>query len=131
MEKVLDASALLAYLEKEPGWEKVKETFIESAKTEKLMLMSVVNWGEVFYILIRDYGLEEARKIIFQIDNFPIELIPADRELAMQAAILKSTKKLGYMDSFAAALALQKKANLLTKDQECKSLSDTLDIVWI
>jgi hypothetical protein len=35
----------------------------------------------------------------------PIHLAPADLELAKQAAIFKSSKKMSYADCFAAALA--------------------------
>lgn len=101
MIKVLDASALLAYLEKESGYEKVKEAFVRAADTDKRLLMSTVNWGEVFYILAKEYDMDKAEEIAALIQTFPIEIISVDRELAKQAAIFKAEKKLPYADCFA------------------------------
>ena len=131
MVKVLDASALMAYLEKEPGHEKVTEALSKAVLSEKKLLMTVVNWGEVYYTLVREYGLEEAEKISGLIETFPIELILPDKELAKQAALLKATKKLPYVDSFAAALALTRKAQLVTTDGDFKAVENSISILWI
>ena len=118
MTRVLDASALIAYLEKEEGYEKVKDALSKAAETEKKLLMSAVNWGEVYYILVRHYDLEKAEEIARLIETFPVELVPADRELTKQAALYKALKKLPYADSFAAALTKIRKGELLTADKE-------------
>ena len=64
MVKVLDASALVAYLWKQAGHEKVQDFLSKAAESEKRLLMATVNLGEVYYLLIRDHGLEEADKIL-------------------------------------------------------------------
>ena len=104
MIRVLDAFALIAYLEKEQGYEKVKEALSKATDSEKKLLMSTVNWGEVYYILVRHYDLEKAGEILRLIETFPVELVPADEELTKQAALYKALKKLPYADSFAASL---------------------------
>ena len=131
MLKVLDASALLVYLEKEPSYEKVKELFVHASETEKNILMTAVNWGEVFYILVRDYGLEKAEEIQKIIDTFPIELVPADYVLAKQAALYKAQKKLPYADCFSAALAKLRKAELVTCDKDFKAVEGEIKIAWV
>lgn len=131
MEKILDASALMIYLEREPGWEKMREAFIQAAETDRKLLMTTVNWGEVFYLLIRDQGLEEAKEILRSIDTFPLELVPAGKELTHEAAILKMTRKLGYMDSFAAALTKLRGGELFTSDKDFRSVEDEIKIFWI
>ena len=131
MIKVLDASALIAYLEKEPGYEKVKEALSKAAETQKKLLMSTVNWGEVYYILVRHYGLEKADETLRLIETFPMELVPADEESAKQAALYKALKKLPYADSFAASLTKIRKGELLTTDKEFKSVEHDIKIVWV
>ena len=131
MTHVLDASALMAYLEKEPGYEKVKEALSTAAQTGKYLLMSAVNWGEVYYILVRDHDIEKAEEISRLIETFPIELVPADKEIARQAALYKALKKLPYADSFAAALAKTVKGDLFTADKDFKVVEHDIKITWI
>ncbi len=131
MIRVLDASALIAYLEKKAGCEKEKDSFLRPAETEKRLLMSVVNWGEVYYILIKEYGPDKAREVISLIETFPLDIIPDDTETAKQAAHYKALKKLPYADSFAAALSRIHKAELMTADKEFKRVEDEVKIIWI
>lgn len=120
MVKVLDASALMCYLEKETGYEVVKDLFIKASESGRNLLMATINWGEVNYIIVRDYGLQEADKVLNLINTFPIEFVPADLTLTGQAAFYKATKKLPYADCFAAALTKLRKGELITKDSGFK-----------
>lgn len=131
MVKVLDAYALMVYLEKESGYEKIKDFFARAAETGKKLLMSTVNWGEVFYILIRDYGIEEAENIQRAIETFPIEFVSADLELTKQAAHFKAAHKISHADCFAAALAKLNKGEVITGDKEFKLLENEVKIAWI
>ena len=131
MIRVLDASALLAYLNKESGHAIVKDALANAAETDRPLLMNTVNWGEVFYILIRAVGLKEAENTLQIIDTFPLEIVPATQELAMQAALYKSRGILSYADAFAAALARLKKAELLTSDHDFKAVERDIKIIWI
>lgn len=131
MVKVLDACALMAYLEKEPGYEKIKDLFIKAAEGGRDLLMTTVNWSEVFYILIRNYGFREADKIQHFIETFPIEFVPIDLALARQAALYKATKKLPLADCFALALAKLRKGELVTKDRDFKVAEEEVRIGWI
>lgn len=131
MTRVLDTHALMVYIEKEPGYEKVENLFYSCAESDKKLLMTAVNWGEVYYISIRERGEEETEKAMKIIDTFPIEVVEVDRALAKQAAIYKASYKMSYADCFAAALAKIKKAELLTGDKEFKQLENEIKILWI
>ena len=48
-----------------------------------------------------------------------------------QAALFKATHKMSYADCFAAALAKQKNAELITGDPEFKALEKDIKIVWL
>jgi hypothetical protein len=84
--------------------------------------MCVVNWGEVYYSVWRDQGPGFARHILAQMAQLPIHLVPADVELARHAAEFKANFNLRYVDGFAAALALQRKAGLATSDKDFASV---------
>jgi len=131
MSAVLDASALLVYLEGKEACEKVKKAFAIAAEKGSKLLMSTVNWGEVLYILIRRLGLEKAEQITALIETLPIELVSADQGTAGQAAQYKAIQKLPYADSFAAALAKLHGAELLTSDREFHLVEKDIRIAWL
>jgi predicted nucleic acid-binding protein len=58
----------------------------------------------------------------------PIELHPADRELADLAANLKSRVRFSLADAFAAALARKHKAGLVTGDPEFRAAEREIKI---
>jgi predicted nucleic acid-binding protein len=103
----------------------------KSAESGKDILMTTVNWGEVFYILLREHGQQEAEKIQRVIETFPIEFVSVDLALAKQAAIYKAEKGLPYADCFSAALTKLRKGELITRDREFKILEDEIGILWL
>jgi predicted nucleic acid-binding protein len=129
--RVLDSWALLCYLEKESGFEKIIQVFEDAVNDSQPLLMTVVNWGEVYYQVARRYGDNRAREIERLIDSFPIILVDIDRNLTREAARLKATKKMAYADCFAAALAKQRKAELYTGDPEFKAVEKEIKILWL
>ena len=93
--------------------------------------MSTVNFGEVYYLLIRDHGLEDADKILKVIETLPIEFMPPDLVITKQAAFYKAAKKLPYADCFAAALAKVHKGEVVTGDKEFKAIENDIKVIWI
>ncbi|MBL7126140.1 MAG: type II toxin-antitoxin system VapC family toxin, partial [Dehalococcoidales bacterium] len=113
-EYVLDSYALLAYLEGEPGGDRVKE-LLEAATEGKCRLhMSMVNLGEVVYIVERERGLPKAQEALACIAELPIEIVDADYNLTLASAHLKAQWSIAYADCFAAALSQLKGAPLVT-----------------
>jgi ribonuclease VapC len=129
--KVLDSWALLCYLEEEAGCQKIIHLFEKATELSEPLLMSVINWGEVYYQVARRYGEPQAREIERMIQSFPIAVIDADRELTREAARLKAGKRLAYADCFAAALAKIKKAELYTGDPEFKAVEKEVKVIWL
>jgi predicted nucleic acid-binding protein len=62
--------------------------------------------------------------------QLPIRLVPADAELARHAAEFKANFNLPYVDTFAAALALQRKASLVTSDKDFARVEKKVDLLW-
>ena len=127
---VLDASALMTFSANRPGAEKIEQLIQLAVAGKRELLMCVVNWGEVYYSVWRDQGPGFARQLLAQIAQLPIHLVPADAELARHAAEFKANFNLPYVDAFAAALALERKAALATSDRDFASVEKKLDILW-
>jgi uncharacterized protein len=129
--KVLDSWALMAYFKDEPAGPAVEE-LIHKASAEKIrLLLSVVNWGEVYYGMWRAGGQAAAEDVAGDLSRMPIELVEAGLHLTKQAAIYKATHKMSYADAFAAALAKSKNAELVTGDAEFKPLEKEIKINWL
>jgi predicted nucleic acid-binding protein len=129
--RVLDSYSLIAYFEAEPGAETVAAAVRSARESGLPLLLNVVNWGEVYYIILRELGAERVDQVMEAISNLPIEIITADQEITREAARLKSRGGIAYADCFAAALAKLRKSELLTGDPEFKQVSDVVKILWI
>jgi predicted nucleic acid-binding protein len=129
--KVLDSWALLCYLEQEPGFEKMIDLFEKAVESSKPLLMCIVNWGEVYYQVLRRFGDQKAQEIEQLIQTLPIILVEVNKELTREAARIKATKKMAYADCFAVALARLKKAELYTGDPEFKAVGKDIKVVWL
>jgi len=129
--RILDSYSLIAYVEGEAGAEKVIELFRLARDSGRDLLLSVINWGEVYYVTLREAGRERAEEVACLISTLPIEVIPVDLELTRRAAEFKSTKKMSYADCFAAALAKVRKAELVTGDKEFRQVDGEVKILWL
>ena len=128
---VLDSFALIAYFRGEPAGVPVKELLQKAGRSEKPLHMTEANYAEVKYTILRKDGAgawHEATKILVAL---PIEFHPVTRELADSAADYKSRVSFSLADAFAAALAKEKKAELVTGDPEFKALEKEIKIIWL
>jgi len=131
---VLDAHALMVLFNDEPGADEVERILLKAESGSPKLLMSVVNWGEIYYSLLRGASQEIAETKAHEIAGMQIELVPVDAddlELVRQAAAFKATRKMSYADCFAAALAKIKNAELVTGDREFKQLARDVKIHWL
>ncbi len=131
MNQVLDAHAVMVYLEKESGYERVRDALTRASETGRNLLMTSVNWGEVYYITRREKGEAAADEVMKVLDSFPIEVVDVDQPLARQAGVYKAGKKMSYADCFAAALAKTRKAEVITGDKEFREVEGEIKILWI
>jgi ribonuclease VapC len=131
---VLDAHALMVLFNDERGADEVERILLKAESGSPKLLMSVVNWGEIYYSILRGASQEMAETKAHEIAGMQIELVPVDAndlELVRQAAAFKATRKMSYADCFAAALAKIKNAELVTGDQEFKQLARDVKIHWL
>jgi predicted nucleic acid-binding protein len=126
---VLDANALIAFFEdRQPAAEKVGKILAECFHSDVPMWMSAVNWGEVYYTEWRRFGESNAQQAEMNLHRLPIVVLAADFQRATRAAALKQKHNLGYADSFAAELAIERNAWLVTADPEFERLGKTLSV---
>lgn len=128
---VLDSFALLAYFGAEPGGPQVKDLLGRARAGDVALYLSVINYGELIYVVEREQGAFAARRAIAAVDQLPIVVIEADRELTFAAAHVKAHHRLSYADAFAVALAQQLEATLLTGDPEFHAVEEFITIEWL
>jgi len=128
---ILDAQALLAFFGKERGHEKVESALIKALEAGSHLLIASVNFGEVYYVVLRRHGSEKAEEVARTIQSLPIEVVDVDPSLAKEAGRFKAKHKISYADCFAAALTKVNKGELLTGDREFEQLEGDIKIAWI
>jgi ribonuclease VapC len=128
---VFDSWAVIAYLEGEPAAEKVADHIADAHENDIPLFMSVVNAGEVWYIIARETSVSDADRSITEMRHLGIDFVDADWSLAHEAGGFKSKHKMSFADCFAAAVAKQKKAVLLTGDPEFKQVEQEITIDWL
>lgn len=126
---VLDANALIGFFEdREVAAEKIERLVGEALRHGLPLLMSAVNWGEVFYTAWRRHGESGACQTEARLQELPIAVVGVDRERASRAGALKQRHNLGYADAFAAELAIERGAWLVTADPEFSKVGKALSV---
>jgi ribonuclease VapC len=128
---VLDSFALTAFVQNEPGGVRVQELFFETQRGETRLAMTVVNLGEVLYIAYRRGGPPRFVDILNLIPDLPVEIVGVDMSLAVTASRLKAVLPIAYGDCFAGALAIERKATVVTGDPEFRRLAHIVPIDWL
>jgi len=118
----LDASALLAFLFRERGHERVGEV-IETA------CLSAVNLSEVIGRFVRDG--HDARAVLQRLTSTTIEIVPfTTADAALAASLVLQTRALGLSlgDRACLALALARRIPAVTADRTWARLHIGIDI---
>jgi len=116
---VLDSYSLITFFEKDKGFDKAK------------LFMNIINWGEVYYIILREQNAEKADLFEDNFEKLPVELIYPDKSLIKCASIYKAHNALSYADCVAAATTDSHSATLVTGDKEFIKLEREIRIEWL
>ena len=121
---VLDTSAIIAFIEREAGAERVRDILLKNQ-----VILPWLCILETLYISQRELGEEEALTRYALLKRLNATIIwDADEALLLNAARIKATHSLSLADSVIAAMTIQHKAILLHKDPEYVSLQDTVEM---
>jgi predicted nucleic acid-binding protein len=119
---VLDANAILDFVESGPGANTVERLFRDAVPEKIIILISVINWGEVLYLLWKKRGEQKARDTMVRLLTLPIQLVSVELSQADKAAAIKALHKVPFVDCLAAALAELRAATLVTGDHDLRNL---------
>lgn len=131
MRYVFDTYALMAYLRGEKNSHLVRTIIVNALQGLDATHLSVINLGELFYMQLRKSGEARAESSLRFVRRAGINVEPATTDRVMRAARLKAKVSLSYADAFAASLAEELNATLVTGDLEYKPLEPTLKILWL
>ena len=130
--RLLDSFAIIAYLNKEKGFEKVRDAMSEAQNSGGSILMNEINIGEVYYILFRKRGPEKADYFLQTIlQSLPIIVVSNDFDDVIKAAKIKAEHPLSFADCFAAATAKKNNSVIMTGDPEFKKIENLVAIEWL
>jgi PIN domain nuclease of toxin-antitoxin system len=122
MSQVLDASAVLAYLHQEDGWEAVRSGIGEAC-------IGAVNWSEVAQKTVQQgLDIELARDLLTEVG---LTIVPFSAGQAENTAELwEKTRQhgLSLADRACLALAIEKEAVVLTADRAWADLELGIEI---
>ena len=116
---VLDAHAVLAFLGEAPGWDEVDELLRTGEPW-----MTIVNLGEVAYVIERMAGLGAADEVWANLraesrpGGVAMRWLDIDDDLVRRAADIKARGGISYADAFAAGAASLLGCPVLTGDPE-------------
>ncbi len=128
---VFDTYAIAAFFYDEKGAGEVENILKHAAKNGGRMMISAVNYGELFYAVLKKSGKDAALKARDMVDVLGIEVIDAGRELSLLAGSYKASNKMSFSDCFCAALAKLHGAVVITGDKEFKEVEREIKIHWI
>lgn len=129
---VLDSSAILRYLDDEAGAARVAEIIKSHLAGSCELLVSALHWGEVAGVTCKVHGERAMELALFRLGAFGFQLVPADSDRAVQAALIKLNCNLPYVDSFGVQLASETKERILvTADFDFKASSRDVKIEFL
>ncbi len=109
-----DSYAILAFLNK-------SENYVDYF-TVHIGVTSLYNLMEVYYFVLREYGSEDAKKVLTFFRSILIIPTLEDVEQAMLFKLKHRTKKLSYADCLGYALARKLEIPFLTGDEGFRSI---------
>ncbi len=128
---VLDSWAMLAYFGDEECAQEVADLITSAHENRIPMYMSIVNAGEVWYILAREISETKADSAVTDLIGLGIQLIGVDWALTRIAGTFKARYRMSYADCFAAALAKSRESALVTGDKEFRQIAGEVTIRWL
>jgi predicted nucleic acid-binding protein len=129
---VLDSSALIRYVDNQPGAIRVERILKECASRQARLYISAVQWGEVAANLRKRFGASEEQRVLNNLLPSEAEIVAASGDRALRAAKLRVDRGISYADTFAIELALDSPDHvLITADYGFKPVEDRIKIEFL
>ena len=99
---VLDACAVIAFLNDEDGANRVEQLLSQGDRAPNTLFMHEINLLEIYYGVYRDEGKEIAEQTYVKVFDLPIKFVTGLREnVFKEAGRLKTVYKISLADSIA------------------------------
>jgi len=129
---VLDASAILRFIDKEAGWNRVAAILTAKMDQTVEIAISAVQWGEVAGAVRKKLGLPGQERALGILARFQPQIVTVSGERAVRAAGLKVDRNIAYADAFALELAMESAEHVLvTADYGFKPVEDLARIEFL
>ena len=129
---VLDANAMLRFLDREAGFDRVSEIIKQHLAGHVRVVMSAVHCGEVAGVTCKHHGRATLDLVLARLFSFGIETVPATAERAVRSALIKLERKVPYADAFGVELASDSPEHVLvTADFDLKNAARDVKIEFL
>jgi predicted nucleic acid-binding protein len=136
MNYLLDACALLAFFNKERGWENVRELLEKAATGEINVYINAINLYEVYYKKLHKEGQQAASDVLNSILDSAIGIVDvfSSDDIFYEAARIKAGYSLSLADSIALGTASCRNCTLVTSDHhelDIVQQHESIPLLWI
>jgi predicted nucleic acid-binding protein len=129
---VLDSSAILRYLDDEAGAARVSEIIKSHLAGKCEAILAAVHWGEVAGIVAKVHGKQAMEMVLSRLYAFGFQIVPADAERAVSAAMIKLKRTIPYLDAFGVEVAAEADDRVLvTADFDFKAADRDVKIEFL
>ena len=129
---VFDTSALLRYLDDEPGAGRVAQLIEDHLDGKCKIAISAVHWGEVAGKLFQRKGQQHFRVIFAELESIGFDIVAATAGRAVNSGLIKAGIKIPYADAFGVDLASDSPEHVLvTADFDVKPAAQDVKIEFL
>ena len=109
----------------------MQKVFYELSSSRQNALLSLINWGEFYYIIKRKVGKRKAEEALVLLEQLPVTILSVDEKLVKEAAEIKSDYAVSYADAFCIATAQSSNGQIFTNDLEFKLVKHLVTVIWL
>lgn len=129
---VLDASAVLRFLDNESGADRVEQIITRHLAGKDRVAISAIHWGEIAGIVMKRNGEAGMHAALSRLSAFGFDVVPATAERAVHSATIKNLQKIPYADAFGVDLASDSSQHVLvTADFDIKPAQKSIRIEFL
>ncbi len=130
---VLDSWPVMEWLKNRyPAADDFEDLLVSARLGRTTLLMSSINLGEIYYNCWNEWNEARADSMLERFPILPIRIVHPTQPDVMFAAWIKGRYKVSYADAFAAVLALEQQAPVLTGDSDFLKMQrgSLIDVEW-
>jgi predicted nucleic acid-binding protein len=131
---VLDSWPVMEWLKAREPLVNRFELWMEASRRGDIhLVLSTINLGEIYYNAWNEWSETRAEVALASLKALPILIIHPTEEDALSAARIKGRYKISYADAFAAVLALEFDAPVITGDKDFLKIKQDslLAVEWV